>query len=232
LILDLTLAIGYNASMLNVILANVGGSISKPVCEVLEKLVSKVPSNGAVLDINCGEGRSTLVLAAALEARGKDAPVMAVDTHITNPFSDTPYQEGTVLKFLVNARRFHLAHKVVPLICAVDVAGRVLGKRAANLVVIQSPMTVHSVFSADAVTQAIGIGKAALRSNGAIAVVCPNPACRDEFNTIASSQFRKGYTRIVDDEDIKVFETSCVPVLSHSRIAHRDAEDIKVFETS
>lgn len=194
--------------MLNVILANVGGSIGKSVCEVLGKLASKVPSNGAILDLNCGEGRSTLVLAAALEAKGKDALVMAVDTHIINPFSETPYQEGTALKLLVNARRFRLAHKVVPIVCAADVAGRVLGKRAANLVVVQSPKTVHSIFSADAVAQAIEVGKVSLRSNGAIALVCPNPACRNEFNAIAASHFGKGYVNVVNGEDIKVFEAA------------------------
>lgn len=192
--------------MLVTILAHVNGSVSRQVCEALAKLASKVPSGGAILDLNCGEGRSTIVLAHTLEERGKDVVVMAVDTHVVNPFSETPYQEGTAMKFLANARRFRLAHRIVPIVCTADVAGKVVGKRCANLIVVQSPATVQSVYHADALAQALEIARYAIRRYGTIAVICPNPAYQVEFDALVARHFVKGFVLTYNSPELKTYE--------------------------
>lgn len=200
-----TFAIGYNVSMLDVILANVTGSIPRHVCEVLEKLASRVPSNGAILDLNCGEGRSTMIMALALEAKSKDCLVMAVDTHIQNPFSETPYQEGSALNFLTNTRRFRLAHRIVPIICPVDMAGRVVGKRCANLIVVQSPGTIHGPYAEDSLCQSIEVAKGAARRGAVVAIICPNAAYQRQFDTLVDRQC-SSFEQISNTPEIKVFE--------------------------
>jgi SAM-dependent methyltransferase len=195
--------------MLNTILANVNGSLTIQVCEVLAKHASKVPSSGAVLDLNCGEGRSTFVLAAALEARGKDTTVIAVDTHIRNPFSETPFQEGSVLRFLTAAQRLRLAHRIVPIVAPVDMAGRVVGKRCANLVVVQSPESVFTKFSEDALSASLEIAKEAVRKQGVIIVCCPNVTYQGDFAAVVNRHFSDNdFSRTTNLPDIKIFEVS------------------------
>jgi SAM-dependent methyltransferase len=208
LTLDLLTTVRYNVSMLGAILTHVNGSISRQVCEVLEKCASKVPSSGAILDLNCGEGRSTIVLAQAVETKGRDVTVVAVDTHIRNPFSETPYQEGTTMNFLANIRKFRLAHRIVPIICSTDMVGRVVGKKCANLVVVQSPATAHSVYSQDALSQAIEVAKEAVRKNGFIAVLCPNSAYQTEFDSLISGHFPDDPGQVLNWPELKIYEIS------------------------
>lgn len=173
---------------------------------MLEQLASRVPNNGAILDLNCGEGRSTIVLAQALEAKGKEALVMAVDTHIRNPFSETPYQEGSTMNFLINSRKFRLAHRIVPLVCPADMAGRVIGKRCANLIVVQSPGNIHSPYSEDALSQSLTVAKEAARKNGIIAVICPNPAYTQQFDGLLARHFSEDFKQTFNSTEIKIYE--------------------------
>lgn len=154
-----------NAAFLN----RVSGNISQDVCEILADLTEKVPDNGVILDLNCGKGRSTLSMSMALSERGnQNISILAVDTHVINPLSNSPLQDGSILKFLDNLVVYNSMRRVVPMIMPVPKVLEVLNRKCANLVVVQS-------YSSDvtSLNQYIDVAKFALRAKGTIAVCNP-----------------------------------------------------------
>lgn len=191
--------------MLGTIIGNIAGTLTSTVCEQLYQAALKVPNKGAILDLNCGLGRSTVVLAKALSQQ-REGLVIAVDGHITQPRSQTPYQDGTTMKFLINLRKFQVTHRVVPLVCPVGIAANIVGKRCANLVVVQSPQTSEGQYSEDAMHEALGIAKSALRKGGQIAVCCPNPLFADAVTNLVDMHFAKGFTKVVSTPELCIVE--------------------------
>lgn len=158
--------------MISNVIARVNGNLKPETCEVLAKLAGSVPSGGTILDLNCGEGRSTICMALALRQVSKEATILAIDSHITDPISETPYQDGTVMRFLLNLRKFEVMQQVVPVVAPAYNLG-FINKRSANLVIIQSPATSRSAWNEDALEQSMAIAKYALRKGGIIAACCP-----------------------------------------------------------
>lgn len=169
----------------NAILGNVPGNLSADACSVLWSCAQSVPPGGAILDLNCGAGRSTVIMAKALN---EVSQVIALDGHIRNIYSETPYQEGTALRFLTSLHRFQVIDKVIPVIADPQWATKILNKRCANLVVIQSPET-RQVYNEDALKASIYIGQAALRKDGKIIVCCPSEPYLGQFETLLSQCF-------------------------------------------
>jgi len=167
-------------------LNQVSGKISQHVCEKLAELAVNVPPNGVILDLNCGEGRSTISMSMALtEAHNYDVSIMAVDTHITNPLSSSPHEDGTLMKFLRNLRSNICLHRVVPMVMPSTKVLEVLNRKCANLVVVQTR-------SADTTTlsQHIEVAKFALRAKGTIAVCLDSPVGSLDF---PATTFRMTY---------------------------------------
>jgi tRNA1(Val) A37 N6-methylase TrmN6 len=166
--------------MLDTILSSIDGNLSKDTCKGLVALAKRVPDEGTILDINCGEGRSTVLLAVANE----QAQVISMDSHITNPLSATPYQEGNIMRYLVSMQRFKVSHRVIPVIISSTGIVSYVNKRSANLVVVQSPATTQKKFSEDGLELGIEAAKKAIRKGGTIAVCCPGEAYRESFERL------------------------------------------------
>ena len=86
--------------MLDRILSTIDGNLSKDACKALISLALQVPEDGTILDLNCGAGRSTVLMALANEQAQRNVTVVSMDSHITNPLSATPYQEGNIMRYL------------------------------------------------------------------------------------------------------------------------------------
>lgn len=114
----------------------VPGQLSKELCATISILAKDVPSNGLILDLNNGAGRSTLSICWGADP---SASVVCVDTHITNPTSSAPIEEGTLATFFKNLREFRCLGKVIPMISPISVVKTVFNKRSANLVIAQVP---------------------------------------------------------------------------------------------
>ena len=116
---------------------NVPGSLSTEACRVLYNLVEEgLPKDGVILDLNCGHGRSTVIAAKALTDK-PDAQILAVDTHITDPNSNTPHKDGSLLPFLQYLRMFKVSARVFPLVAPTSTVSRLLNKKCANMVIVQ-----------------------------------------------------------------------------------------------
>jgi hypothetical protein len=174
--------------MINNIIARVNGNLNPSTCETLSGLVGSMPVGGTILDLNCGEGRSTVVMGLALEQAAKEGTIVAIDSHVTDPFSDTPFQDGTVMRFLLNLRKFGVMQRVVSVVAPVYNLSFV-NKRSANLVVIQSPLTSRSAWNEDALDQSMKIAKFALRKGGNIAICCPAEVHKTAFQAFAKRHF-------------------------------------------
>lgn len=173
------------------------GTLSLGDCELLAQLASDVPSNGTILDLNCGNGRSTITMALALrENKRGTATIIAVDSHITNPLSINPYKEGSIMTLLESLRHFQVSSWVIPVISPVHTLSRLVDKRSANMVVIQSPATMMASFSEDVMIASMELSKDAIRRGGSILVCCPNPVYRPQFDRLLTQQFN-GMPRVV-----------------------------------
>lgn len=168
------------------------GSLSLKDSQWLNQLAADVPAGGTVLDLNCGAGRSTVCMATALR---KSVTITAIDSHVTNPLSTSPYLEGSLLAFLETIRRFKVTDRVIPVVSPVHLVERVINKRSANLIVVQSPVTITPSLNEDAMCHSIELAKYAIRRGGIIIVCCPNPVYRPQFDRMVEHQFR-GLARV------------------------------------
>jgi hypothetical protein len=192
---------------MNNVLSWTQGTLSGNACELLAKFATEIPSNGVILDLNCGSGRSTVVMALALQTvkRG-DAAILAVDSHITNPLSENPYKEGSIMMLLESLRHFKVANRVIPIVSPLHQADKLIDKRSANLIVVQSPVTILSSFNEDAVVGGIQLAKYAIRRGGIILVCCPNPIYRAQLDRILAHQFYlDGAETVCDTSEIVGF---------------------------
>lgn len=119
---------------------NVPGSLSADACRVLYNLIKdSLPKDGVILDLNCGHGRSTIIAAKTLQMNDKpEAQILAVDTHITDPNSATPHKDGSLLPFLQYLRMFKVSSRVYPLVAPTSAVSRLLNKKCANIVIVQT----------------------------------------------------------------------------------------------
>jgi hypothetical protein len=187
-----------SASFLN----QVGGTLSQQGCETIAKAALTVPDEGVILDINCGEGRSTLSMALALDTVERDGvSILAIDTHVIDPKSSTPHEDGTILKFLKNLRNYRALHRVVPMVMPVSKVRQVLNRKCANMVIIQAPVSDLTSISQD-----IEIAKFALRAKGII-VVClqgPNATIWDGLRLVLPET---EYTMLHNSRDLRIYES-------------------------
>ena len=173
--------------MNEVILNWISGSLAPEDCQTLSRMAADVPANGSILDLNCGNGLSTVFMALALRT---NVIITAIDSHITNPLSDNPYKEGSLMAFLGALRRFKVAGRVIPIVAPTHVVDRVLNKRSANLIVVQSPAVITPALNEDVMVHSIELAKYAIRRGGIIVVCCPNPVYRPVFDRMIDQQFR------------------------------------------
>jgi hypothetical protein len=165
----------------------ISGSLAPEDCQTLSELAADIPANGSILDLNCGRGRSTIFMALALRT---NVTITAIDSHITNPLSDSPYQEGSLLAFLGILRRCKVACRVIPIVAPVHMVDKVVNKRSHNLVVVQSPATITPSLNEDVMVRSIELAKYAIRRGGVVVVCCPNPVYRPVFDRMIDQQFR------------------------------------------
>ena len=127
--------------MIDDVRRNVPGALSDDACRILYNLIEHdLPKDGVILDLNCGEGRSTIVAARALNMTDKpEAQILALDTHITDPRSGTPHEDGTLMPFLRYLRMFKVMARVFPLVAPPSAVSRLLNKKCANIVLVQNP---------------------------------------------------------------------------------------------
>lgn len=177
-----------NSAIVADVVRNVQGNIGLDACRILFNMVDDIPKDGVILDICSGYGRSTIVMAKALETWGKtEASIISVDSHITDPLSERAYEKGSLLPFLAHLRRFKVMSRVSPLLIGAHAISKILNKKSANLVVVQTPV-VHSNFEA---VLSLGIQQAqfAIRKDGRITVVCNNEADLASFERITDQLF-------------------------------------------
>lgn len=166
------------------VLSRISGTLSMDVCNVLAQHAVSVPADGMILDLNCGEGRSTVAMALALQRMSRTATVLAVDTHIRHILSENPYKEGTILELLEALRYFQVGEHVVPIVASTDKLRSFINKRSANMIVVQSPSTLTTAFNEDALAQSLEIAQYAIRRGGMVFVACPNPVYRNQLDML------------------------------------------------
>lgn len=198
---------------LDLILSKVPGSISRETCEVLTERAAAVPDDGLILDLCPGAGRSTVVLSTSLETEeNTSAKVLAVDTHITNPLSSTPQEDGTLGQFFHNLRQFRVLHRVTPIVDSIGVIPQIFNKRSANLVVVQCPLAILNVD--DTMHLAIEVAQFSVRKNGKIIVICPGSVDFSDFSRFVSSRFTEGFDLVSKTDQVLVYEfTEAAPAL-------------------
>jgi hypothetical protein len=181
-----------------------GGTLSPESCQRLFNLAKDVPEDGVIFDVYAGEGRSTIALALGLED-GEHVParIVSLDTHVTNPMSSTPHEDGTILKFLGHLRRFRVAHRVYTMV-APDNALSIFNKRSANLIVIQAP--TYPVSIDNVMDKAIETAKEIIRRNGRIALACPQGVSQAEFLRFVDCHFISGFRGLVTKGDLLIYE--------------------------
>lgn len=190
------------ASFLN----RVSGAIPQDVCEQLAQQACIVPKDGVILDIECGEGRSTLSMALALDSTERDGiKIIAVDTHVTNPRSTAPYEDGTIMRFLKHLQTYGVMHRVVPVLMPSSSVIQVLSKRCANMVVVQAPEN-HSDLSA--IGQNLETAKDAVRRGGKIVVCRPHMPARNFAQFVAGCLPSSEFTLIFESAGAVVYEYS------------------------
>lgn len=192
-------------TLLDTILSKVPGNISRDVCNELTRRVASVPDDGLILDLCPGAGRSTVILAAALEAEENgSAKVLSVDTHVTNPLSTAFQEDGTLFAFFRHLRFFHLLHRVTPIIDSIGIVTQIFNKRSANLVIVQVPNTALNI--EDSLTQAIEVAQFAVRKNGKIVVVCPCGIAYENFVRFVASRFTEGFELLEGCNEVQTYE--------------------------
>ena len=186
------------------ILSQVGGQVSRKALMLLTALAKDLPEDGAALDLYCGEGRSTIALATALEAsENAGATVLAVDTHITNPLSQNPHEDGTIQQFFRHLRRFKVLHRVIPVMASVSVTRTIFNKRSFNLVVVQTP--AHGI--EDALAEGIDIAQYAVRVHGKIAVLRPVGLDMQTFRRFIEPKFGPEFVLdMLADEETAIYQ--------------------------
>lgn len=145
------------------VVRNVPGTLSSDACRILYNLIDEtLPKDGVILDLNCGCGRSTIIAAKALGMADKpEAQILALDTHVTDPTSSTPHEDGTLIPFLRYLRMFKAMSRVYPLLAPASAVSKLLNKKCANIVTIQ-------YMGGNGVTQLIREAQFAIRKGGRI----------------------------------------------------------------
>lgn len=156
--------------MLADILRQVSGEVPEDACVELDTLVKGLPDKSLVLDLLPGHGRSSVVLASAMRRYGKDAHILAIDTHIRNPRSNRAFEEGTFSVFQASKRTFTCAEYIIPVLSPLNVVESFLTKRSANLVVVQVPRGDSDPIGTLGI--ALKLAAYTIRSGGFIAI-CP-----------------------------------------------------------
>jgi hypothetical protein len=181
-----------------------GGTLSQASCQQLFDLARAIPEDGVIFDMYAGEGRSTIALALGLEdGEHIQARIVSLDTHVTNPRSTTPHEDGTILKFLGHLRHFRVSHRVYTMV-APDNALSIFNRRSANLIVIQAPTCPVSIDSV--LDKAIEMAKEIIRRNGHIAIACPPGVSRADFFRFVDYRFVSGFRALVTEGDLLVYE--------------------------
>jgi hypothetical protein len=156
--------------MIQDVLRMVPGTLPADACRVVYNLIEQdLPRDGVILDLNCGQGRSTVLAARALQMTDKEeAMILSVDSHVINPLADRPHETGSLLPFLTHLRLFKVISRVMPLVYGVSAVTKLLNKKSANLVLIQLPM-FHGDANA-ALREAIDAAQFSIRTGGKIVV--------------------------------------------------------------
>lgn len=179
----------------------VHGSLSLNVCQLLSDLIEELPDSGSVLDLYCGAGLSTVLLASSMDYYGKNsATILSVDTHISNPLSDTPHVDGTILTHLKNLRSFRVLNRVTTVIATTGMIGKLLNKKSVNLVVMQVP-------DMDSMLYDIQLSQEVIRNGGKIVVCHAAPTPNAEFPERVNRCFlSKDFTCVIDMPDAQVYQ--------------------------
>lgn len=192
--------------MIDNILRHVPGTLSAASCLTLCKLVKGVAKDSLILDLSPGEGRSTVVLGTAVEWYDKaEAAIVAVDSHITNPASDRPFEEGTLMRMLTHLRTFRVLKRVIPLVKGPGAVSLLLNKKSVNLAVVQVP-TAHVDFR-QALETGIGEAQFAIRKGGKIVVICSNDVNRGDFEKVTDTLFAADFKLSASHDFLRVFES-------------------------
>jgi hypothetical protein len=143
-------------------------------------------------------------MALALDTAERDGvTIIAVDTHITNPKSASPYEDGTIMRFLRHLYNYGFSHRVVPMLMAADSATQVLSKRCANLVVVQAPETRVDLST---ISQGIETAKDAVRRGGRIIVCHPNAPVRNFATFVTGCLPNSEFTLVSETPGAVVYE--------------------------
>lgn len=176
--------------MLHKIITQTDGNLTAKSCQCVIDTVGKLPPCSSILDLNCGSGRSSVLLAHALDLHNNEGSlVLSVDSHIVNPLAERPFIEGTISNLLSVLCLFNALHRVVPVITPIHNIGRIVSKRSANLVVVQAP-------SKEVFVPAIQTAIYAIRKNGIIIISQPNSISR---------QLLKNFKLDLDLQDLHVY---------------------------
>lgn len=196
----------YDRGMaLESIIRMVSGRLSRPLCDLLYGLAGEVPDDGVILDLYCGEGLFTLVLAAGLKDRGKtQASIVALDTHILKPLSATPHEDGTLLTLMKNLHRARVLQNVVPIVASATLFDKLTNKRSANLVVIQSPV-INSTLNGE-LHSSLSVAKQAIRNGGKIVIFNSHRHPPKDFFQFVNQYFITGFDCIMSTPEVLVYE--------------------------
>jgi hypothetical protein len=141
-------------------------------------------------------------MALALEGQS-DAKIIAVDTHITDLRSASPYEDGTIMKFLRHLQHYKAMSRVVPMLMPTGSVLQVLSKRCANLVVVQAPV-YHGDLSA--IGQGVSVAMDAVRRGGKIAVCRPRTPALNFSSFVAGCLPGAEFNQVLDHPGIVVYE--------------------------
>jgi hypothetical protein len=192
--------------MIGHIIQTVNGTLSSSVCKRLVVLAQEVPDDGVILDLYCGEGRSTVVMATALAVHAGNVKIVALDTHITDPLSMTPYEDGTMARFYAHLRRFNITNRVIPLTTVAENIPYLLNRRSINLVVIQAPACAFVV--EDAFETCIEVAQYVVRKLGRIVLIRPAHIETNVFRGFISDRFNRDFNLIEEKNGLIIYEAS------------------------
>jgi hypothetical protein len=186
------------------IVRQVRGTLSLEACTLLDELVKNVPTDGMILDFCPGGGLSTVVMAVAVQRYERQARIVAIDSHITNPLASKPVEEGTLLPFLSSLRTFRCADVVTPILGVPASMDALLRKNTANMVMIQIPPT--HVDPVRALETSVQIAQYAIRRGGKIVAYCPFLAS-NVFSASLERLFGHDYAEVPGKAGLRIFES-------------------------
>lgn len=171
------------------VLSKVGGTLSKPSLDILSSFAMTLDDGSMILDLYCGAGRSTVTMGLALKESGNQGTkIVAVDTHVTNPLSSRPQEDGTFNAFCQNIRHFKILDIVIPVVTSVPMITEFFNRKSFNLVSIQS--SHHGI--EDALLSAFYVAQHTIRAGGNIVVFRPHNTSLSELINFCDSNTHPG----------------------------------------